>query len=98
MSGGALDYVHHKIEDAASRIAGKPEPLFRAFAAHLHEVARATKAVEWYLSGDWSKESAVEAMQKVVNPERQLRAALEAALQAKADLDSSLARVEEFLQ
>ena len=51
MSGGSLDYVYSRVEDAAMKVSAKAETtLHRAFAAHLHKVAKALKDMEWMLS------------------------------------------------
>ena len=53
MSGGSLDYVYHKVQDAADTLSDKNRtPLQRAFSAHLRKVAIALYEVEMVLSGD----------------------------------------------
>lgn len=64
MSGGSLDYVSCKVEDAADTIDGRSRydrdtpaerrvlRVRRAFARHLRLVAKALHEVEWSMSGD----------------------------------------------
>ena len=49
MSGGSMNYLSLKVEDAAFY---RDTPLRRAFAKHLHLVAEALHAIEWNDSGD----------------------------------------------
>lgn len=49
MSGGSMDYLYAKVEDASFRA---DTPLRAAFAAHLKRVARALRAIEWNDSCD----------------------------------------------
>jgi hypothetical protein len=51
MSGGTMDYLYRKIQ-AAEFPQDTPERI--AFAAHLHLVAEALRAIEWVDSGDLS--------------------------------------------
>lgn len=50
MSGGSMDYLYSKVENAEF-IPNTMER--RAFAKHLQLVARALRAIEWNDSGDW---------------------------------------------
>lgn len=53
MSGGALDYGHMKIGSIAEQLAEIAEnETQKEFAKFLLEVAKATKDIEWHLSGD----------------------------------------------
>ena len=55
MSGGSLDYVYRKVEEAADKIRENPEAttLHKAFAAHLDLVAEALRSLEREQSGDF---------------------------------------------
>ncbi len=57
MSGGSLDYVYSKVEDAAEKI--PHDTMTRiAFTAHLSLVARALRSIEWNMSGDGDHDEA----------------------------------------
>jgi len=91
MSGGSLDYVYGRVEDAASTVAARAETmLHRAFAAHLHKVAKALKDMEWMLSGDRSPGSEEPAIRAVLHESAELEAATEQARKALADLKAAL--------
>ncbi len=84
MSGGSLDYVYLRVQDAADSIRSQSsEPHLLAFARHLDLVAKALKDVEWVLSGDNSPGDERPAVMRVVDKqdildvaEDQLRAAI----------------------
>jgi hypothetical protein len=60
MSGGSLDYVYFKVEEAAAEIGKRTSvsdvyhknPLYAAFVEHLLVVSLALREVEYVLSGD----------------------------------------------
>ena len=59
MSGGSLDYIQHKIDDAADtifrRAADRDDAnILRAFSRHLAECGRICHEIEWDFSGDSS--------------------------------------------
>lgn len=65
MSGGSLDYVYYKVEEAASEVSRRAEtPLQKAFAKHLESVAKALHDLEWMWSGDTSEGSEVKAIKE----------------------------------
>lgn len=66
MSGGSLDYVCYKVEEAADRIKGDERPLYRAFGRHLDAVAKALYAVEWEYSRDTGRDSSVPDIQAAI--------------------------------
>jgi len=55
MSGGSMDYVYRRVEDAFIRECEHPEAnaLRAAFRAHLELVAKALHDIEWVDSYDW---------------------------------------------
>ena len=78
MSGGSLDYVYGRIEDAADSIASHSgRPLHRAFAKHLRLVATALHDIEWMFSGDTSPGSEDAAIRAVIAPASEMEAAEE---------------------
>ena len=76
MSGGSLDYVSGRLDDAIESIrARRPSSLHVAFATHLADVSEALHALEWELSGDTGTGDADEAIRKVVAPAMEMEAA-----------------------
>jgi len=68
MSGGSLDYVWIKVEDAADEVNSRAEnDLHLQFAAHLRSVADALHDLEWVWSGDYGPGDEVAAIKKVLN-------------------------------
>jgi hypothetical protein len=49
MSGGSMDYLYGRVEDAQFKL---DTPLRRAFKKHLSLVSSALRAIEWNDSGD----------------------------------------------
>lgn len=49
MSGGSMDYLYRRVQDATFRSSSVER---RAFRAHLLRVAKALRAIEWNDSGD----------------------------------------------
>ena len=91
MSGGSLDYVYSRVEDAAMKVSAKAETtLHRAFAAHLHKVAKALKDMEWMLSCDTAEGSEEPAIRAVLHEGAEIEAATEQARKALADLEAAL--------
>lgn len=84
MSGGSLDYLYLKVEEAAERIimrygqlGASPDDRTRysataaAFAQHLMLVAKALKEMEWEMSGDGSDWSTIK---KLIGPKQEAAA------------------------
>ncbi len=91
MSGGSLDYVYIRVQDAAVSIRNQTSaPHLRAFASHLELVAKALHSVEWMLSCDTSPGdemadvmrviSRVEVLEQAANDIREAVAAAEIVL------------------
>lgn len=80
MSGGSMDYLCYKVQDATFK---EDTVLRRAFKAHLLLVARAMKAIEWNDSGDGDdgEEAAIRAC---IEPNAELA-------QARMDLEAAIA-------
>ena len=80
MSGGSLDYVCYKVDDAIDTIEKRATTVLqKAFAKHLKDVANALHDLEWVYSGDYSEGQEVESLRKVINKEMELKAATEQA-------------------
>ena len=80
MSGGSLDYVCYKVDDAIDTIEKRATTVLqKAFAAHLKDVSKALHDLEWVYSGDYSEGQEVESLRKVINKEMELKAATEQA-------------------
>lgn len=93
MSGGSLDYVYLKVQEAAERIGGSP--LHDAFREHLLLVAEALHDVEWVLSGDYGEGDDDAAIRAVIHPGAELLAATKRAEKALADLRAVLKNAHE---
>ena len=80
MSGGSLDYVCYKLDDAIEVIERRATTVLqKAFAKHLKDVSKALHDLEWVYSGDYSEGQEVESLRKVINKEMELKAATEQA-------------------
>ena len=91
MSGGSLDYVYYKVDDAAETISVRAETtLHHAFAAHLRKVAKALKDMEWMLSCDTAIGSEEPAIRAVLHEGAEVEVATERAEKALAELQSAL--------
>lgn len=87
MSGGSLDYVFSRVDEAAETVLARAEnPLQRAFAAHLKKVAVALHDLEWVWSCDYGEGREEAAIKEVVSPSEILSAAVKAAEQARDEL------------
>lgn len=68
MSGGSLDYGYQRVRDLAEAIERRADRAeHRAFAAHLHKVAEAAKALEWVWSGDRGPGDEIDLIKAVVD-------------------------------
>ena len=74
MSGGSMDYLTYKVDEAADQLTNKNNtPLQRALGEHLRKVAKALHDVEWVWSGDYGRGDEEEAIRAVLGdatPER----------------------------
>ena len=85
MSGGSMDYLSYKIEDARFH---EDTPERRAFRTHLQRVAEALHEIEWADSGDTTPgERDTPAILKCVTRADVLDEALRAAQTAWEELD-----------
>jgi hypothetical protein len=82
MSGGSMDYLSYKVQDA-SFLCNSPQR--RAFAKHLKKVAAALHAIEWNDSGDGAPDE-LQLIEAVLHPGDTLEAAIEAATVASREL------------
>jgi len=91
MSGGSLDYVCYKIDDAVDTIENRATTtLQKAFAQHLKDVAKALHDLEWVFSGDYCEGQEIDSLRKVVNKEMELEAATNDARTALKQLQDVL--------
>ena len=87
MSGGSLDYVYSRVEDAARTLmATAQDEVQRAFAKHLFEVSNALYCAEYVLSGDSKKGSDHKAILRVITPQAVLASLIDDAEQTQAQL------------
>ena len=95
MSGGSLDYVCYKIDDAVDTIEKRATTtLQKAFAQHLKDVAKALHDLEWVFSGDYGEGDETEALSKVVNKKMELEVATNDARIALKQLQDVLAALD----
>lgn len=91
MSGGSLDYLYSRVDDAASTIRSRCDgPQYRAFADHLEKVAKALHDIEWWMSGDYGEEQARASLAAIIGPREVLDAALDYAREAYAELGRAI--------
>jgi RNase P/RNase MRP subunit p30 len=94
MSGGSLDYICYRVDDAATSIASKATtPEQRAFAKHLRLVSKALHDVEWVFSGDCGEGDDSESIRAVVSFAAILESEIERAEQVLVDLKNAIALV-----
>lgn len=91
MSGGSLDYVYGRVDDAAQSIMSRSQnPLDRAFAKHLIKVSKALHYLEWVYSGDCSEPDGEEAIRAVLHPSAEIESAKEEAEIALRNLKKAI--------
>lgn len=91
MSGGSLDYVYGRVDDAAQNIMSRSRnPLHRAFAKHLIKVSKALHDLEWVYSGDCSEPDEEEAIRAVLHPSAEIESAKEDAEIALHNLEKAI--------
>lgn len=91
MSGGSLDYVYDKVEDAAGNVRGRgTRSEHFAFADHLEKVAKALHDFEWMLSSDTSPGSEIPAIMEVITKQSLLIAATDRLQAAIRDANTVL--------
>ena len=90
MSGGSMDYLYCKVQDASFR---EHTPERKALRLHLNKLAKALQAVEWDDSGDGADNEA-ELIREAIGDRDILEASIQAAKEAHKDLGDQLARVE----
>ena len=95
MSGGSLDYICYKLDDAVDAIEKRATTtLQKAFAAHLRDVSKALHDLEWVFSGDYGEGDETEALSKVVNKKMELEVATNDARIALKQLQDVLAALD----
>lgn len=91
MSGGALDYLYSRVEDAALTIMSRSKTKEQlAFAKHLLLVSEALRDVEWVMSGDMDDGDDTAAIMKVITPDTVLQSEIERAEAAAASLQEAI--------
>jgi hypothetical protein len=91
MSGGSLDYVYSRVEDAAREILSMTRnPLHVAFSKHLSKVSKALRNLEWVLSGDSSSPYEEESIRAVLQPASEVESAKEEAIIALKNLEDAI--------
>ena len=90
MSGGSMDYLYCKVQDAAFR---ENTPERKALRLHLNKLAKALQAVEWNDSADGADNES-ELIREAIGGQIILETSIQAAKEAYKDLGDQLARVE----
>jgi hypothetical protein len=88
MSGGSMDYLYCKVDDASFT---ENTPMRRALRAHLTKLAKALRAVEWNDSGDGADDED-KLIAACLPADAPLRAAIESAETAKRELAEEISR------
>ena len=89
MSGGSMDYLYNKVEDAQF-IPNTSER--KAFVTHLKLVAKALHDIEWVDSGDCSPGDDAKAIRACLQPGAVLSAIVEEAKRVRNELTAALAK------
>lgn len=84
MSGGSMDYLSYKVEDAEF---AENTPERKAFRQHLKLVAKALHEIEWCDSGDTSPGKDTKAILKCITKEHVLEQLLKEAQEVKKELE-----------
>lgn len=92
MSGGSLDYIYSRVEDAAWTVAKSQDQLHLAFAKHLFAVAEALRDTEWVLSGDSGPGDDHKAILRVITPQAVLTSLIDNAEKMQAQLQEWIVR------
>ena len=91
MTGGSLDYVCYRLDDAIDTIERRATTtLHKAFLSHLRDISKALHDLEWVFSGDYGDGDEVESLKKVVNKQMELEAATNDARTALKQLQDVL--------
>jgi hypothetical protein len=94
MSGGSMDYLYCKVQEASFR---EDTPERKAFRKHLQLVADALHAIEWVDSGDFGDGDESEPIRKCLGPTGCLEAAIEEAHKSIAHLRDEIHKARELL-
>lgn len=86
MSGGSMDYLCYKVDDASFV---ENTPARKAFKRHLSKVAKALRAIEWNDSGDGDSTEEAAIMACITKTEM-LQEAVRAAEAARNELDAAI--------
>ena len=89
MSGGSMEYLCYKVEEATFRLDTNER---KAFAKHLKLVAKALHDIEWVDSGDDSPGSESAAIRACISSASILDAAVEHAILARSLLSQEIDR------
>lgn len=90
MSGGSMDYLYGRVEDARFQT---DTPERKAFRKHLMRVAKALKSIEWNDSGDGDDDE-VKNIMACISHADVLKAAIEDAHKVQGELNRILEHVQ----
>lgn len=95
MSGGSINYIYSKLDDAIDTVKGRAsKPLHRAFAVHLEKVSKALHDLEWEWSCDTGEGDSDAAILAVLGPDAELQTVLAEAKEVSAQLSRLIAAKE----
>ena len=89
MSGGSMDYLYSRVQDAAFR---ENTALRRAFRRHLDLVSKALHDIEWVDSADYGPGDEEESIRAVIGAHGELAQLIADATAARDALNAALER------
>ena len=91
MSGGSLDYVYGRVEEANADLCRHDlTQTQKAFARHLVKVAKALHDIEWVLSGDYGDGDDTKAIMECIGKSDIIDTAIENAEKAMMELQKAV--------
>lgn len=95
MSGGSLDYVCYKVEEAADTIMVRATCFeHKTFAFLLKKIAKALHDLEWVFSLDYGPGDEMESLMAIISPNMLLDQSIKEAKQTLLDIQSAITRIE----
>ena len=94
MSGGSMDYLCYKVQDAARYLKSCKQHRRRAFGNLLELVAKALHDIEWHDSGDSGEDKENESIMKCISHSDVLGASVKTAKEAVKELQDLIERCE----
>lgn len=98
MSGGSMDYLYSRVEDAARTLCSSPLAYRRALGSRLLKVATALHNIEWVDSGDYGEGDDKKAIQVVLSSTAVLEELISNAEKLLGELPTELDRVKKEMK